>query len=71
MERDVSMGFIELLWERKRLVIFPQKVMKKGYCSAVNPVSNVHKQTSWSGEWGWISRRRCGARLWIFSSLEI
>jgi hypothetical protein len=37
MERDVSMGFIELLWERKRLVIFPQKVMKKGVLLSREP----------------------------------
>ena len=65
------MGYAELSWERKRVVIFGWKTMKKGVFPVANPAGKPPSQAKWHGGLDWISKQRFDARLWVSSSLEI
>jgi len=68
------MGFMELLWECKRVVIFCPKALKEGAFVGwrTHLVTGNYWKTSWGGGGGlrilyrWVG----GEALWIFSLLE-
>ena len=71
------MGFIELLWECKRVVIFGPKALKGGaFVGWRTQLVTVKYQRSKQANWGAGSGSRTwcwqvgGAVFWIFSSPE-